>query len=52
MIKKENKDQSARLEMRIPKQLKAKLKKMAEADNRSMANYIIHLLEESVNNQK
>jgi predicted HicB family RNase H-like nuclease len=42
----------SRLEMRIDKQLKAKLKKLADADNRSMANYIIHLLEEAVKNQK
>jgi len=45
------KEETERLEIRIKKSLKAKLKKAADSNNRSMANYIISLLEQSINNK-
>jgi uncharacterized protein (DUF1778 family) len=41
-----------RIAIRLTKDMKDKLEKLAEADNRSLSNYIIKVLSEHIKNSK
>lgn len=41
-------DKNDRLTVIIPKELKSKIKELANKENRSMGNYIVRVLEEHV----